>query len=173
MSNIKEYSQQDALEKMELIYLETDSGFHIALDATYIDQVGDFEIKLPTGEIINTAELKESQVQVKRTPRSKTIYMVGVRILGTSLLNLWGGGQGSIEMDARDLNLKFATKDNILRCVNDGGFGCEGIERAELDIYAIYDNGSSAYIRTIYSDTKIHQPLYLGCEHLRNVGALM
>lgn len=46
-----------AQETMDLIYIETLSGFHIALDATYLDQVGNFIIELPTGEIINTANL--------------------------------------------------------------------------------------------------------------------
>jgi hypothetical protein len=54
-----ELSKQEADDKMELVYLETPSGMHIGLDATYIDQVGDFEIILPTGEKINTKNLVE------------------------------------------------------------------------------------------------------------------
>jgi excisionase family DNA binding protein len=41
--------------KANLIYLETPCGFHIALDASYIDQVGDFTITLPTGETVSTS----------------------------------------------------------------------------------------------------------------------
>lgn len=59
MSKITEYTKEEADEKMELVYIETESGFHIGLDFTYIDQVGDFRITLPTGEVINTKNLKE------------------------------------------------------------------------------------------------------------------
>lgn len=58
--NIKEFieiPEKEALKKMELVYIETLTGFHIALDVTYLEQIGDFEIKLPTGEIINTKYL--------------------------------------------------------------------------------------------------------------------
>ncbi len=54
---IIEYTEEEAKAKMELIYLETESGFHIALDASYIDQIGDFEITLPTGETIYTEDI--------------------------------------------------------------------------------------------------------------------
>jgi len=44
----------EAKEKMELVYLESPGGFHFALDFTYVDQVGDFFLELPNGEIFNT-----------------------------------------------------------------------------------------------------------------------
>lgn len=59
MSKLIEYTKKEADEKMELVYIETESGFHIGLDFTYIDQLGDFTITLPTGEVINTKDLKE------------------------------------------------------------------------------------------------------------------
>ena len=50
-------TKDEANEVMDLIYIETESGFHIGIDASYIDQVKDFKLKLPTGEIINTKEI--------------------------------------------------------------------------------------------------------------------
>lgn len=55
---VMEFTKAQADEKMDLIYVETPSGFHIGLDFTYIDQVGDFKITLPTGEVIDTATIK-------------------------------------------------------------------------------------------------------------------
>lgn len=57
-NGFKQYTKEEADDKMELVYLETDGGFHIGLDVTYIDQVGDFKIELPTGEVINTKDIK-------------------------------------------------------------------------------------------------------------------
>jgi hypothetical protein len=52
--------EKEALNKCELLYIETSSGFHIGLDATYLDQEEDFKILLPTGELINTKKLLNS-----------------------------------------------------------------------------------------------------------------
>jgi len=57
-TKIKVMNVEQAREKMELVYIETESGFHIALDFSYIDQVGDFKIKLPTGETIDTRDIE-------------------------------------------------------------------------------------------------------------------
>jgi hypothetical protein len=55
---MKVLTNEESKDKTELIYIESPLGFHIALDLTYIDQVGDFIITLPTGEVINTKDLK-------------------------------------------------------------------------------------------------------------------
>lgn len=59
-SGFKQLSKEEWDDKTSdgIAYIETDKGFHIALDATFMDQVDDFEIKLPTGEIINTKYVK-------------------------------------------------------------------------------------------------------------------
>jgi hypothetical protein len=54
----RQMSEKEAREKMELVYLEMQSGFHIGLDHTYMDQVGEFKILLPTGEVIDTNDIK-------------------------------------------------------------------------------------------------------------------
>lgn len=57
-SKFKQLTQTEVDEKCDFVYIETESGFHIALDFTYIDQVGDFVIKLPNGEEINTKDVR-------------------------------------------------------------------------------------------------------------------
>lgn len=56
---MKELTQAEAQDKMELVYIEMPSGFHIAIDSTYLDQVEDFKIVLPTGEVLDTNKLEE------------------------------------------------------------------------------------------------------------------
>lgn len=58
MTAFKQYSKEEADEKMELVYIEMPSGFHIAVDFTFIDQVEDFKLKLPTGEELDTNEIQ-------------------------------------------------------------------------------------------------------------------
>jgi len=57
MSKPIEITKEEAESKMELVYIEMPSGFHIAIDASYLDQEGDFTIKLPTGEKLDTKDL--------------------------------------------------------------------------------------------------------------------
>lgn len=48
----------DSIEngKISLEVVECDCGFHLGIDATYLDQVGDFQIACPSCEkIIDTA----------------------------------------------------------------------------------------------------------------------
>jgi len=45
---MKRYTEAEAVEKMELEYGECDCGYHFAVDATFLDQVGDFVFKCPS-----------------------------------------------------------------------------------------------------------------------------
>lgn len=55
---MNELTKKEADEKMDLIYIEMPSGFHIGIDESYLRDVGDFKIKLPTGEILDTQKLE-------------------------------------------------------------------------------------------------------------------
>jgi hypothetical protein len=44
---MKILSTQEANEKCEFMYIECNCGFHIGLDATYLDQVGDIILNCP------------------------------------------------------------------------------------------------------------------------------
>lgn len=55
---MKRLSKAEADEKMELEYIECDCGFHLAVDSTYLLQVGDFKLKCPSCKaIIDTAKV--------------------------------------------------------------------------------------------------------------------
>lgn len=58
---------------------------------------------------------------------------------GTAQINLWGGGQGTVQMDSFRISEGY-TDDDLRDCLNDGGFGCESIDGAVIDIYAVYNN---------------------------------
>ena len=81
-----------------------------------------------------------------------TLKQVGYVVTGESTLNLWGGGQGSISIKPE--KVKRVSKEIILACVNDNGFGCESIDSAEIDIYDLYESGYQEFNRTIYADSQ-------------------
>lgn len=93
-----------------------------------------------------------------------TSVLIGIMVRGTSEINLWGGGTGEMDMEETFIPADKVSKDNIMRCVNDGQFGCESIESAYVSIYAVYKSESGAKTRvrdrTIYIDSelaKLHQ----------------
>ena len=102
--------------------------------------------------------------------RTKTIKQTGFSIQGKALLNLWGGGSGEIVMNPTFLPFDKTTPKNILRCVNDGSFGCQSIESADIIIYIKYDNGNIEYDRTIYVEHPIHTQHFLGWKELQEQG---
>lgn len=100
------------------------------------------------------------------------ITQTGIIVSGVATLSLWGGGSGTINMEPYFLPNEHISKDNILRCVNDGGFGCESIDSAEIDIWVKYDNGSKEIERTLFADSPIHTKLFLGWAELRKQGVV-
>lgn len=82
--------------------------------------------------------------------RKVTLKQVGYRITGTAYLKSWGGGEGTIEMDAKEIKGKI-TKDRLLNCINDGQFGCEKILNADIDVYDLFENHYTELNRTIYA----------------------
>ncbi len=102
-----------------------------------------------------------------------TLKKTGILIGGTALLSLWGGGEGTIKMEKTFLSLDQITPKNILRCVNDNGFGCEAIISAEIDISDAYEHGYIEYNRTIKVDSPIHAEYFLGWNDLREQGIIV
>jgi hypothetical protein len=93
--------------------------------------------------------------------KEKKIKQTGITIQEIALLNLWGGGQGEIMMDEKYIPNDKISKENILRCINDGQFGCKSIEWADVDIYINYENGFALeYNRTIRVENKNYQQFY-------------
>jgi hypothetical protein len=103
--------------------------------------------------------------------RTKTITQTGYVITGTAKLLLWGGGTGEIEMSKQFIPIEKFNKTNMLRSINDGGFGCEKILSADIDIYIRYNDGSQEFDRTIYDvDSKHHTTHFLGWQELKKQG---
>lgn len=101
---------------------------------------------------------------------SKTITQIGIVVSGFATLEMWGGGQGTIEMEECFLPNGKITPKNILRCVNDNGFGCQKIVDAEINILILYDNGSKEYDRTISGFNKKQVEYFSGWRELQEQG---
>ncbi len=83
-------------------------------------------------------------------PKQSTFTQTGFRIEGEVLINCWGGGQGLVVMDPTFIPIDTPiTKSLLLSCINDGQFGCESIESAELTIYDDFGKGINTYNRNI------------------------
>ena len=106
---------------------------------------------------------------------TKTFDLAYFEIDGTALLNLWGGGQGEIDMEQYRLPAEHFSKDNVLRCVNDHGFGCESIAAAVIEVTPVYkaEDGQRQYgdTKTLRAEP-IHSDRFLGWSHLRKIGAI-
>lgn len=77
--------------------------------------------------------------------KTVTLKQVGWRCKGEVLMNHWGGGQGHYVMDSWDILLKDCENEEqrealIIAGINDGRFGCESIEEAEVHLYELYEN---------------------------------
>ena len=93
-----------------------------------------------TAQQLNFEKMKPKQIKLTQT---------GIEISGSSTISLWGGGTSQIEMKRTFIPFEKISKDNILRCVNDGEFGCESIESASIDIFITYGQGMKEFNRTI------------------------
>ena len=90
-----------------------------------------------------------------------SLKFCGFACKGSAKLNLWGGGSGTMMMspwnvNSNDCNSLFSNSilNTIMDGINDGGFGCESIASAEIDVYGIYKNADGAYCE-VYLDTLI------------------
>ena len=71
-------------------------------------------------------------------------------------ITLWGGGSGTIDMEEFELPDPFTKKD-IVEGINDNGFGCQSIDRAEVDIYAVYDAIDVHIDRLHFTENELHK----------------
>lgn len=76
--------------------------------------------------------------------RTIELKQIGYRVKGEVELNLWGGGKSFIVMQPTDI--EELTTENIIRSINDNGFGCESYAGAEVDIYVLYERGVEEYL---------------------------
>ena len=62
----------------------------------------------------------------------------GYTISGVVKVKLWDGNEGWIGMKDTFIPADQLSHNTIKRCVNDGGFGCRSILKAEIDICDTY-----------------------------------
>ena len=84
--------------------------------------------------------------------RTLTLNQIGYLVEGTTILNLWGGGQGEIVMNPTEI--KELTTANVLKAINDNGFGCESYAGACVDVYRLYENGVTRHYISVDLDTE-------------------
>ena len=72
-----------------------------------------------------------------------TLKHIGYHCQGIAMLNFWGGGQAPYHMD----KWRTQTKDRktIAEGVNDGRFGCESIESADVLVYDLYEDNYTVF----------------------------
>ena len=105
--------------------------------------------------------------------KTKTVELVGYRITGEVRVNMWGGGRGRIDMEQMFLEVKHFSKDNIMRCVNDHGFGVESIYEAWICIDEIYESGAiGKSIELLEVKDEYNTSLFNGWKHLRSIGVM-
>lgn len=88
---------------------------------------------------VNTKELDMS--------RQIVLNQIGYVVKGEALLNLWGGGQGTVLMNPTFI--EELTTENVLKAINDNGFGCESYAGAEVSISIVYDRGVTEYFTSV------------------------
>jgi len=68
-----------------------------------------------------------------------TLEATSFEVTGTVELNLWGGGQGTIDMTPVRVPLNtYIDKGSVAQYINDGGFGCESIDYANVHVSIVY-----------------------------------
>lgn len=85
--------------------------------------------------------------------RVAKLNQIGWYFDGEAVINFWGGGQGSVYMTPWTLLDKFS-EEEMMKGINDGQFGCESIESADVSIYRLYENRYKEFEETYYYTKK-------------------
>lgn len=106
-----------------------------------------------------------------KTPKVITVTktLVGYAVEGDADVQLWGGGEGGIGMKKCFLPVEHFSKDNVLRCVNDNGFGVEAIVGAQVFVTELYDDGTNGKSLEFYTESPNSRSLFLGWKHLNTL----
>lgn len=79
--------------------------------------------------------------------RKITLLQNGYYVRGTATINLWGGGTGEMEM--QPVHLETLSTENVLRAINDNGFGCESYDKVEATILLYYGYGVFDFFKKV------------------------
>ena len=77
-----------------------------------------------------------------------TLEHCGWHISGMAFVNLPGGKWDFVEMNPSFIPLGKLTKNNIVRCINDGNSGWESIDGADVNVKEVYQHSkhSGSYL---------------------------
>jgi len=78
-----------------------------------------------------------------------TLKQIGYYIAGYVIANMWGGGEGEIQMDSFAIKGKI-TKDKIVKSLNDGQFGVVSLKSADISIYNLFEHDYKEYNRELF-----------------------
>jgi hypothetical protein len=87
-------------------------------------------------------------IDTLEAPEQKTLTLglSGYRIKGVADVTMWGGGNACIEM--KPIKIRTLDRDDLMKHVNDNGFGVQSINGAILDLFEDYE-GTLQYMETI------------------------
>lgn len=100
---------------------------------------------------INVDDIIQEYNEINGPERLCIIHkLLGYEVTGDVDFTPWGGGNYQIQMDPSFIPIeKGLTDENIYRCVNDNGFGCESIDHAFLTICKVYDGNMKIFEKDI------------------------
>ena len=79
--------------------------------------------------------------------KSITLKKVGYLITGISDVTPWGGGNACIEM--KPFRVDKLRKADILKGINDNGFGVEAVNGADCDVWELFEDNYKTYLENI------------------------
>jgi hypothetical protein len=88
--------------------------------------------------------------------KSVSLKQVGWLCSGTCIVNLWGEGQGSLDMKCWTVMGQYNRK-KIIDGVNDAEFGVESICSARISIYRLFENGYKEFYNEIRVDKALEK----------------
>jgi hypothetical protein len=101
----------------------------------------------------NLPDISNDPFKISKPQKEVTLKLVGYEVRGEATMNMWGGGKGTVEMKPQQImQTNRPSKKQITGKLNDGGFGCESIDSATVDLYAIYESGHMEYLDSFVFD---------------------
>lgn len=66
-------------------------------------------------------------------------------IQGAALIKTWDGNVGGIKMEERFTKDDLNDHKNCIPFINDGGFGCQQILSAVVEVFKVYEHGAKTF----------------------------
>lgn len=89
--------------------------------------------------------------------RTVTLKQIGWTIRGQAFVTTWYGRQGIADMKPTFVPLGKLTRDKVHCSINDGGFGAQSIDRADVEVYRTYENHYHEFGRVLEVENPDHK----------------